>query len=504
MAVGPTAYRCLVLCLQLITRVFFSRIEVTGLEHVPRDGGGIVVAWHPNGLIDALLILCCCPRQVVFGARHGLFEVPVLGWLIRALGTVRLYRPQDEGTHSSEAERRTANRRSLASLATAARQSFVAIFPEGATHDEPQLLELRCGAARLFYMAMDPVDNDVPTPVILPVGLHYDKKHAFRSRVLVAFHPPLELPSELTTRIAVSEEVERARIDRLTGLIDSTLREVVHATESWQLNHTVHRGRKLVRAERAARAGTTLSRSGMEERELGFARMWVGYNARLLTHPVETERVMARIRRYDEAMRLLHLEDRDLDRKSHRYLMRRIALLLAEAAAVFILLPPLVLLGYIVNLPTALLLKYVSTKLSKTRKEQAGLKVMLGALAFPLTWVAASLAVAWSRPSFWASYAWTPQTPALAATLAFLLCAVSGAVALRYHRVAAELSRSLRTLLTRSRRFAAIGRMREHRSHLYDSLMEEGLQLPGEVQPDGRVAARGPSADAPDRTPSGR
>ena len=43
------------------------------------DGGGILVSWHPNGMIDPALIFETFPRAVVFGARHGLFKVPVLG-----------------------------------------------------------------------------------------------------------------------------------------------------------------------------------------------------------------------------------------------------------------------------------------------------------------------------------------------------------------------------------------------------------------------------------------
>ena len=164
------------------------------------------------------------------------------------------------------------------------------------------------------------------------------------------------------------------------------------------------------------------------------------------------------------------------------------------------MLPPLVLLGYIVNLPTALLLKRVSTGLSKTRKEEAGLKVMLGALAFPTTWLVVSIVVGWARPSFWMQVPWTPRSPALAAATAFVLCALSGALALRYHRLAAELGRGIRSLLTRSRRIDAVRRIRERRSKLYEAIMElaEGLDLPGEVRPDGRIAA-GPSSVTPPR-----
>ena len=159
-------------------------------------GGGLLVAWHPNGLADGVLVLGFCPRSVTFGVRHGLFRIPVVGWLLRGVGAVPLYRARDRGEAGapvSDRERRAANHRSLAALAEAARQSFVAVFPEGATHDEPNLLELRAGAARLFQLARESGGD----PALVPVGLHYERKHAFRSRALVAFHAPVELPSDL-------------------------------------------------------------------------------------------------------------------------------------------------------------------------------------------------------------------------------------------------------------------------------------------------------------------
>src|SRR6185369_13268744 len=91
---------------RLLVRLFFRRVEVAGVDNVP-IAGGILVAWHPNGMIDPGLILACFPRRVVFGARSGLFRWPLLGPLMRALGTVPIHRPDD--ATADEAARRAAN-----------------------------------------------------------------------------------------------------------------------------------------------------------------------------------------------------------------------------------------------------------------------------------------------------------------------------------------------------------------------------------------------------------
>ncbi|MEQ9074814.1 MAG: 1-acyl-sn-glycerol-3-phosphate acyltransferase [Sandaracinaceae bacterium] len=193
----PRAYDWVVKLAHLLLRFFFRRVEVTGTEHVPEGGGGILVSWHPNGMIDPALIFETFPRQVVFGARHGLFGVPVLGHLMRAIGTVPIYRAMDT-KKLDESARREANAKSLDALADRVAQgSFSCLFPEGDSHDEPHLLALKTGVARFYYRARELMPDGAPPPVIVPVGLHYDEKRLFRSSVLVTYHPPLALPDGL-------------------------------------------------------------------------------------------------------------------------------------------------------------------------------------------------------------------------------------------------------------------------------------------------------------------
>ena len=40
-----------------LLRAFFRRVELTGLGNVPDTAGGILIAWHPNALVDGALIL---------------------------------------------------------------------------------------------------------------------------------------------------------------------------------------------------------------------------------------------------------------------------------------------------------------------------------------------------------------------------------------------------------------------------------------------------------------
>jgi glycerol-3-phosphate O-acyltransferase / dihydroxyacetone phosphate acyltransferase len=487
--------------LRRLLRLFFRRIEVVGEENVPAEGGGVLIAWHPNGLLDPALILAHFPRRVVFGARDGLLRWPLFGRLLRFLGTVPIYRPQDSKRGLDPESRRAANRRSLDALAEAvARGSFAALFPEGESHDEPMLMDLRPGAARLYLAALERTPLDSPPPVVIPVGLHYDRKHLFGSTALVEFHPPLELPPEVleapTVAIPGSDPADdlEARTLLLTHLFDRTLSDVVQETESWELYHLMHRLRKIFRAERASRAGARPGKTTLQEKVLGFARVRSAYLTLRESRPEETARLEERVRSYDRTLEALGLEDHELGTRADLASPWRTLLLVAQAIGVYLLLPPLLILGYVVNTPVALALGAFARRTGGKIKDQASIKVIVGLLVFPVVWLATSLLVAWGQINLHGLFPGrVPEAPWLAGVVTFLLCSVGGLVAVRYLRLARETYRAIRVRLTRAMRRRAVNRLARERAVLFEAAqaLAQGLELPGEVTPEGRITAVG-------------
>ncbi|MBC8069551.1 MAG: 1-acyl-sn-glycerol-3-phosphate acyltransferase [Deltaproteobacteria bacterium] len=487
---APPLYRAIQALLRVSVGAFFRRVEITGLGNIPSDGCGLIVSWHPNGLVDPGLILTQFPRQVVFGARDGLFKVPLLGFVLRRLGTVPIYRAVDSDA-GDPASRRAANRKSLDALAReVARGSFSALFPEGISHDAPHLTEIKRGAARLYYRARQ-LRGDRDPPVILPVGLHYDKKQVFRSNALVAFHPPIELPFvlDVTPSDREDEDVERERVKQLTALIEVSLREVVHATDDWELHDLMQRTRRLVRAERAARAGADPGATSMGERVLGFARVRTGYYILAARNPEVVARLRARVTEYDADLRALGLEDYELDRDPKLLSPWLALLLLLQMIAVFLLLPPVILFGLLVNLPTALLLRGFASLGAKLEKDEATIKLLLGTALFPATWIAAGVAAARLHVHVHALYPAVPDAPVLVGFATALLAGLGGMAAVRYVRVAGETARAVRVRLTRRQRWVAVKRLRLERRRLCEAIeaLIEGVALPGVITPDGRV-----------------
>lgn len=206
-----------------ILRLYYPRIEVEGRERLPPDGAVLFVANHPNSLMDPALIGFVAQRPVHFFAKAPLFDVPVFGALMRALGMVPAYRGQDDKAQV---------RKNLETLDVGAaylkRGEAVGIFPEGKSHDREGVEQVRTGAARI---ALQAVKSGAVVRVV-PLGLNYERKERFRSAVWVRVGEPIDANEWLEAR---SEE-ERRAIRSLTEEIDLRLKQVViHLHEErWQ------------------------------------------------------------------------------------------------------------------------------------------------------------------------------------------------------------------------------------------------------------------------------
>ncbi len=478
--------------LRFMVRVFFRRVTVTGLDKIPTEGGGIVVSWHPNGLIDPGLILTQFPRRVVFGARHGILKWPILGSLMRQIGTVPIFRAKDL-PNLDKAARGQANQKSLGALASEiASGSFSALFPEGISHDAPHLMELKTGAARLYYQTCSLSDSG-SRAMIIPVGLHYDDKDLFRSNALVEFFEPIELPDALQPQADLDDEQSREQARKLTREIERVLDTVCLATESWELHNLMHTARRLIRAERAKRAGKIPGRSDIDERVLGFARIRTAYEALKNEQPELVQTLVQRVEDYDADLHALGLHDHELDRPPELS-VQLLSALLVQVVFVYLLLPPLLIVGYLSNGPAALLLLGVARAFRKKKKDEATIKLLVGALLFPATWIAVGVAAAFGHRMLVEIYPALPATPAIAGLVVGLMSALGGVVALRYLVLARETWRAVRVRLTRTLRKRGIERLLGERASLHDALITlslqaqaDGLELPGSVREDGRI-----------------
>ena len=176
-------YRLLRVIASIALRWYYAEIAVQGAARAPRGGPLLILANHPNALIDPLLVGTTLPRRVLLTAKATLFGNPALSALLHAVGVVPLRRAKDEeGGMQGEAGRSRNAEAFRAVTAALRRGGAVLIFPEGISHDAPAIAPLRSGAARIVLQAHS---EGVRGIQLLAVGLIYEQKERPDSDVLV-------------------------------------------------------------------------------------------------------------------------------------------------------------------------------------------------------------------------------------------------------------------------------------------------------------------------------
>lgn len=238
----------------------YYRIRYGG-EAVPRAGPVLLVANHPNSLLDPVLVVAAARRPVRFLAKAPLFVDPKVGWLVKATGAIPVYRRADDPTQMDRNEEMF--RAVHAELAGGA---AVGIFPEGLSHSEPALAPLRTGTARIAFGACAITGRPFP---IVPVGLVFRHKDIFRSAALVLVGTPVAW-DDLAPRGAGDEEAVRLLTDR----IGAGLRQLTVNLERWQDQPLVDCAMRIWEAERGAPPdpGERVTRLGITTRILAAVR----------------------------------------------------------------------------------------------------------------------------------------------------------------------------------------------------------------------------------------
>jgi len=187
----------------------------------PRQGPILLVANHPNSLVDAVLVAAVAGRPVRFLAKAPLFSVTRIGWLLRAVGAIPVYRRVDDAAAVDQ------NVHTFAAVFDAfAGAAAIGIFPEGISHSEPALARLKTGSAR---MALGFAIRHGRTLPLVPVGFVLRDKSRFRSEAAAFFGEPVEWDD-----LADRGDEDRDAVRELTRRIDDALHQVTMNLERWE------------------------------------------------------------------------------------------------------------------------------------------------------------------------------------------------------------------------------------------------------------------------------
>ncbi len=330
--------------------------------------------------MDGLVVMRVAGRTVRPLAKASLFHQPLIGHVLEGLNAIPIYRPQD---YPGETWRNEASFE--AAVAALHQREAVLIFPEGLSHSEARLARMKTGAARLALEAEEAVGWSLGLRVV-PLGLTYQRKHAFRGRVAAAVGRPLE----------VADWREERQRDEW-GAVESLTEAMREALEKVTLNLPTPEDRELIETAEA-----------LYVTQMGLAkpRARPGLAPRL-----------PRLQRFAEALAWLHVADEPRYRRlivAVRNYRRRVALLGVAEGELPTRFPPASVLRYtlvqgfvlLVGFPLAALgvvawyLPFRSPRVSlavyrPAYEAVASFKLATALLAFPLAYVVYLVAAWW-------------------------------------------------------------------------------------------------------------
>ncbi|HKR14230.1 MAG TPA: lysophospholipid acyltransferase family protein [Pyrinomonadaceae bacterium] len=361
--------RLIVALVRVALRTYFQRIEVTGRENVPLDKPVIFVLNHPNALVDPVFLFCLAPRRVSFLAKAPLFHMPVIGYLVKAMDSLPVYRQQDEGSDTSKnQETFVAARKLLASGGT------IGICPEGVSHDAPGLKPIKTGAARIALAAVS--TGEVSDLKIVPAGLYYTCKTTFRSSALLYFGNPLNVDP---VKLDPDGNPSRDDVRELSNRIEKALRAVILDAHQEEALLTT------ARAERIFSSASDDSDDSLKD-ELRLQQRFIKAYPIVQAHqPDRLRKLEVRMLRFEEELNQAGI---DADELTPPRSTQSVFMTILKRSLLFLLMLGPAALGTVAHYPAYRLGGYLATRLSADSEDVIStIKIISAMLLFPLTWL---------------------------------------------------------------------------------------------------------------------
>jgi len=219
----PLLYRISRTVIRLSVSLYFRKLEISGRRNAPREGPVIFAANHPQSVTDALVLGLTTGRMISYLAHSGLFRSKVKRAFLQNCGVIPVYRPHEV----ADAGDKNVDMFS-ACYELLEKGGAIGIFPEGTSAEERRVQKLKTGAARIALQA-ESMNNWTLGLTIIPVGINFQSRRRFRSRVLVSFGLPIAVARFRPTY----EDDAVEAVHDLTNLMEKSIRaRVVNITRA--------------------------------------------------------------------------------------------------------------------------------------------------------------------------------------------------------------------------------------------------------------------------------
>ncbi|MCF8224576.1 MAG: 1-acyl-sn-glycerol-3-phosphate acyltransferase [Bacteroidales bacterium] len=166
---------------------YYRKVEVHGLENIPRDAPVIFSPNHQNALMDALIVLFSSPGDTVFLARADLFRKKMMAKALNSLKMLPVFRLRD-GVDELGKNQEIFD----ITVGVLHRKHQLCIMPEGNHGDKRRLRNLGKGIFRIAFKTQEKMGNR-PYVKIVPVGLDFSDYIKHYQKLHVVYGKPIEV-----------------------------------------------------------------------------------------------------------------------------------------------------------------------------------------------------------------------------------------------------------------------------------------------------------------------
>jgi 1-acyl-sn-glycerol-3-phosphate acyltransferase len=196
-------------------RLYFSRIQLSGLEGIDNGKPTIILANHTASFLDAIILACFVKRRIHFFARGDVFTHRSADRVLRAIGLLPVYRLSEgrEKLHLND----TSNTEALHILQ---KGGAVVIFAEGISDVDKILMPLKKGPFRLAAIAATTLPEP---PMLVSLGINYSTPVKPFGDIFLIGTAPISssgfFVDNTTTQAKAATEMMRYTADALTPLV---------------------------------------------------------------------------------------------------------------------------------------------------------------------------------------------------------------------------------------------------------------------------------------------
>lgn len=361
-------YRILKIILGIAIRFYYSEIRVKNKDRLRHSGAKIIIANHPNTLMDAWILGQLFKEPIYFMTKGTFFNKKWKRVLLKKLGLIPINRPIDKRTSG------VSNYASFELCYQLLEEGkTLVVFPEGNSMLERQLRELKSGAARIALEILN--RGKLKKITIIPMGIIYTRGEKFQSSVLSYVGEPID-PFPYLEEYQ-SNPIQASR--HLTDVFRVELEKLLVGSKSREQDELVD---EII--EVLATKELEASEDKLESRVELVRKTHQALNAIYAHEPWKIERVQQLTQSIKWRLDKLDINANFIDKK---YKVKRFLIHFFENFLFIIIGFPIFSFGFFHNFIPFQFTNLIMPYLVKNIEYYAPIAILIGIVAYPITYV---------------------------------------------------------------------------------------------------------------------